>query len=130
MYTSMYMYTIHILYGISIQNMCICSSCSCPTCEHLQNTFLSLCVVCCTEMKTLDELAQLDVDLLSEGILPSSSLSTLREAVLQLELQLWLREEGLEELLPQLTRHGHTSKDSLLDLKPASLIEVKDHLHV
>lgn len=81
-------------------------------------------------MKTLDELAKLDVDLLSEGILPSSSLSTLREAVLQLELQLWLREEGLEELLPQLAQHGHTSKDSLLALKPASLIEVNDHLHV
>lgn len=79
-------------------------------------------------MKTLDELSRLNVDSLSEGIIPSSSLSTLREAVLQLELQLWLREEGLEELLPQLARHGHTSKKSLLTLKPASLIEVKEYL--
>lgn len=81
--------------------------------------------VYCTEIKTLEELARLDVDTLPQDILPSSSLSTLRVAVLQLELQLWLREERLEDLVPQLAQHGHTSKQSLLALKSASLVKVK-----
>lgn len=73
----------------------------------------------------MEELARLDVDALPKDILPSSSLSTLQDAVWQLELKLWLRDERLEELLPQLAQHGHTSKHSLLALNSASLFEVK-----
>ena len=77
------------------------------------------------EMKSLEELASLDVASLPEILLTSPSLSTLHQAVLQLDLQLWLREEGIENVFPQLVQLGHTSKHSLLALDPAAVIQVE-----
>lgn len=86
-------------------------------------TLLHMCAYC-AEVKTLEELATLDVDALPE-VFP---LSTLRAAVLQLDLQLWLREEGLEDLLPQLVERGLASRHHLLALDPASVSKVREHL--
>ena len=83
---------------------------------------------CHPEMTSLEELAALDVDSLSqslpEAVQSSASLPALREAVLQLDLQLWLKKEGMEELFPQLMQAEYTSRDSLMVLNPSSLEKV------
>ena len=79
-------------------------------------------------MGSLEELARLDLDSLPEFI--SNELPALRGAVALLELQLWLREEGVkgeeegEKVLYQLMEAGHTSKQSLLALDPTSAEKV------
>ena len=77
-------------------------------------------------MQTLEQLADVDMDQesLIDVLLPSS-LSSLRSAVSQLGLQLWLKEGGLEELLPRLMESGHTSKRSLQALDPSAAAKVK-----
>ena len=75
-------------------------------------------------MKNLEELATLDVYVLPDDLFSPASRLALRDALLQLDLQLWLREGGVEELLPQLVRAGHTSRHSLLALDPPSLEKV------
>ena len=85
--------------------------------------------MCFVEVKNIKELARLDVTALPEVLLHSPSLSTLHQAVLQLELQLWLREEGIENVLPQLVLFGHTSKHSLLSLDHTAVSQVESTLH-
>ena len=79
------------------------------------------------DVQTLEQLADVDIDQesLTDVLLPSS-LSSLRSAVSQLGLQLWLREGGLEELLPRLVESGHTSKHSLQALDPSVAAKVKN----
>lgn len=78
-----------------------------------------------TEMNSLRELAELDLERVPEPLLSSSSsLLVLREGVQLLQLELWLREEEMEELLPQLVNAGHSSIHSLLSLNPYFLEKV------
>lgn len=67
-------------------------------------------------MNRLEELAELNLVTLPDLISSSDQFPVLEDALLLLELQLWLREEELEEVLTQLVDAGYKSKHSLLTL--------------
>ena len=69
-------------------------------------------------MSSLEELAELDLAALPDSLQWSTSLPVLQEGLELLELQLWLRREGAEQLLPLLVQAGHTSMHTLLALNP------------
>ena len=66
----------------------------------------------------------MNLDSLPEPLLWSSSLSLLCEGVWLLQLEVWLTDEGVGELLSQLVEAGHTSRESLLALSPLQVDEV------
>lgn len=87
---------------------------------------LSLCPV---ELTSLEELVRLDLDSLPEALQASSSLPDLRNGLQLLELQLWLREGEMEEILPQLVAAGHSSIHSLQALGPHDVKKVSVNLY-